>query len=156
MKTDLPDRSVWLMIPENCRVSGGFTNNRDIRVVFGDPADETTVVFERFALERFARLAHELLAVPAYDEDPAHLPVIVSPQAPENPGVPNLAAGRDSTFIHELRNVSGLLNSYRRWVLDPAPPNVVSFPFADQMLLSVRLAALGHAVRELAYSRTKD
>lgn len=156
MRTDLPDKSVWLMIPGNCRVSGAFTSDRDIRVVFGDLPEETTVVFERLALERFARLAHELLAVPAHHENPALLPMLVAPGAPDNPGVPNLAGGRKSIFIRELRDVSELLVSFGHWALDPAAPNGVAFPFAEQMLLSARLAALGHAVRELAYSRMDD
>lgn len=145
-----PDKAVWLHIPEHCRMVGQFTADRDIQLLFGSLTDETTVVFERFALERLARLVHELLAVPAYEEEVAKLPVLVSPSMSEDAGAPNLAAGEESSFIRELRAVSKLLEPYVGWVLEPDTTENSPFPFEDQMLLSVRLAALGHAVREAA------
>jgi hypothetical protein len=140
-----------LLVPDSCRMYGGFTEDRDVCIVFGNAMTEPSVVFERYALERFARLAHELLAVPIYEEQkPESLPVLVSPSDGDNPEIPNLAAGENSLFIRELQKVSELMGRYACWLLDPKAADVEAFPFEEQMLLSVRLAVLGHGVREVA------
>lgn len=79
MIPDQPQTSVWLDIPDTCRMRGEFTGDFDIQVMFGDPYDGVTMLFERLALERFVRLAGELLAVPIPDNSKASLPVIASP-----------------------------------------------------------------------------
>lgn len=150
-----PATSIWLHVPRHCRMAGEFTSDRDVRIEFGDLAEETSVVFDRIALERFTTLGNKLLEVPVYETEPAYLPVLVAPSSPDDPGVPSLAAGENSAFIQELRTVSELMSSYARWVIDPKTTDVTPFSFPEQMLLSVRLAALGQAVRELTYARTE-
>lgn len=150
MRPASPETSVWLHIPGNCHMAGEFTSDRDIRMVFGNLADETSVVFERVALERFARMAHELLAVPVHNEEPAHS--IVAAGSPDDPGAPSLASGEDSVFVREMCAVGALVGRYVQWWLGREEPDTTPFPFEEQMLLSARMAALGHGVRELAYA----
>jgi len=76
---DQPQISVWLDIPDTCRMRGEFTGDLDIQVMFGDSDGRTVMQFERLALERFVRLAGELLAVPVPADRKAALPVIASP-----------------------------------------------------------------------------
>jgi hypothetical protein len=144
-----------LVVPDDCRMYGGFTDDRDICIVLGNLANDPSVVFERFALERFARLAHELLAMRVDEEEPG-LPVLVTAGQPDNPDVPNLAAGEQSVFVQELQRVQGLLGRYVQYLLVPEKPDTEPFPFEEQMLLSVRLAVLAHGMRELAYARTNE
>jgi hypothetical protein len=63
-----PTVALWLNIPEDCQMRGDFEPSSeiepDIRVVLGDSADDTQLLFEREALERFVKLGQELLAVP--------------------------------------------------------------------------------------------
>ncbi|MPZ84199.1 MAG: hypothetical protein GEV28_28880 [Actinophytocola sp.] len=61
MSSNPPEKSVWLDIPEDCRMHGEFTGDGDVHVVFGDLNDGANVLFERLALERFVQLANELL-----------------------------------------------------------------------------------------------
>lgn len=81
MMPDPPQASVWLDVPEDCRMRGEFTGDRDIHVMFGNPDDGVNVLFERPALERFVEMANELLAVPLPDDLKAELPVVVSSAA---------------------------------------------------------------------------
>lgn len=76
-----PEKSVWLDIPEDCRMSGEFTGDRDIHLTFGNPSDGVDVLFERLALERFVQLANELLALPIPDDPKADLPRLHTPTA---------------------------------------------------------------------------
>lgn len=148
MKPAPPDTSVLVHIPASCRMAGEFTLDHDVRIEFGSVLDETCVVFERTALERFTTLAHELLAVPANEHAPAH--------GPDDPDVPGLMTGDRGVFIHELHTVSELMTAYAHWALDPTATDVAPVPFEEQVLLSARLAALGDAVRELAYAWAKE
>lgn len=74
MTTNKPEAAVWLDIPEDCRISGEFTGDLDIHVVFGDVKDGVEMLFERPALERFVTLANELLAVSIPDDPKTDLP----------------------------------------------------------------------------------
>lgn len=73
-----PQVSVWLDVPDDCRMQAEFTGDRDINVMFGEPSDGVNVLFEREALARFVKLASELLAVPLPDDYKARLPVLVA------------------------------------------------------------------------------
>lgn len=79
MIPDSPRSSIWLDIPDTCRIRGEFTGDYDIQVMFGSSSDGATVLFERLALERFVRLAMDLLAMPLPDNPKDGLPAIVSP-----------------------------------------------------------------------------
>jgi hypothetical protein len=84
MMPDAPDKSVWLDIPETCRMRGEFTGDYDIHVMFGDPRDGVNVLFERAALERLVRLGIDLLAVPIPDDPKAELPRLYAPALAES------------------------------------------------------------------------
>ncbi len=71
--------AVWQDVPEDYRISGEFTGDYDIHVVFGDLNDGAEVLFERVALERFVQLANELLALPIPDGSKADLPRLYAP-----------------------------------------------------------------------------
>ncbi len=73
-----PQVSVFLDIPEGCRMQGAFTGDLDIQIRFGDPNDGAHVLFEREALERFVGLANTLLAVPVPEDRKAELPVLTA------------------------------------------------------------------------------
>lgn len=77
MKTP-PQVSVWLDIPDDCRMQAAFTGDRDIHITFGEPTEGQNLLFEREALERFVKLANGLLAVPLPDDFKADLPVLVA------------------------------------------------------------------------------
>jgi hypothetical protein len=86
MTANRPGAAVWLDIPEGCHVSGEFTGDYDLHIVFGDLKDGVEMLFERPALERFVRPARELLAVPIPDDPdvaPAKLTAHVEPQQGE-------------------------------------------------------------------------
>lgn len=76
-----PQVSVWLDVPDDCRMQGEFTGDRDIQIQFGGLHDGAHLLFEREALERFVTLATDLLAVPLPENWKAELPVLVSPAA---------------------------------------------------------------------------
>lgn len=132
---------------------GQFTSDRDFLLLFGSLTDETSVVFERIALERLARLAHELLAVPAYEEEVATLPVLVSPSVSEDAGAPNLAAGEESIFIRELREMSRLIEPYVRWLWGSTRRTTNRGPLRSRCSCRCGWRRWGHAVRELALAR---
>jgi hypothetical protein len=74
-----PQVSVWLDVPDDCRMQGEFTGDRDIHIIFGQfGSGQQNVLFEREALERFVTLANELLAMPLPDDRKADLPVLVA------------------------------------------------------------------------------
>jgi hypothetical protein len=75
--TNPPQVSVWLDVPEGCRIQGEFTGDRDIHITFGKFGSQQNMLFERESLERFVKLANELLAVPLPDDHKADLPVVV-------------------------------------------------------------------------------
>lgn len=79
MTTNRPEASVWLDIPDDCRMTGEFTGDYDLHIVFGDLKDGVEMLFERPALERFVKLANELLAVPVPDDPRADLPKLTAP-----------------------------------------------------------------------------
>ncbi|WP_154814986.1 hypothetical protein [Actinophytocola xinjiangensis] len=79
MVADPPEKSVWLDIPESCRMGGEFTGDLDVHVTFGGPDDGVNVLFERAALERFVGLATELLACRIPDDPRADLPKLHAP-----------------------------------------------------------------------------
>lgn len=79
--TNKPEAAVWLDIPADCRMTGEFTGDFDLHVVFGDIKDGVEVMFERPALERFVTLANELLAVPLPDDAKADLPTLHAPSS---------------------------------------------------------------------------
>lgn len=73
-----PELSVWLDVPDDCRIQAAFTGDRDIRFMFGQPSDGANVLFERPALERFVQVASQLLALELPDDYKAELPVLVA------------------------------------------------------------------------------
>jgi hypothetical protein len=79
MSPNPPEKTVWLDIPEDCRIRGEFTGDLDIHIVFGSSSDGVEMLFERLALERFVHLANELLAVPLPDDPKADLPILTAP-----------------------------------------------------------------------------
>ncbi|GAB3432797.1 hypothetical protein [Actinophytocola sediminis] len=81
MIPNAPEKSVWLDIPDNCRMRGEFTGDHDIHLMFGNPDDGTNMLFERVALERFVQLANELLALPIPDDPKADMPRLHAPDA---------------------------------------------------------------------------
>lgn len=72
-----PQVSVWLDVPGDCRIQGEFTGDRDIHITFGEFGSQQYLLFEREALQRFAKLANDLLAVPLPEDHKADLPVLV-------------------------------------------------------------------------------
>lgn len=79
MTANIPSKAVWLDIPGDCHISGEFTGDYDIHVMFGGPRDGVDLLFKRIALERFVALATELLAVPVSDDPKAELPKLHAP-----------------------------------------------------------------------------
>jgi hypothetical protein len=77
--TNRPETAVWLDIPEDCRMSGELTGDYDLHIVFGDLKDGVEMLFERPALERFVKLANELLAQPIPDDPKQDLPTLYAP-----------------------------------------------------------------------------
>jgi hypothetical protein len=73
-----PQVSVFLDVPEGCRMHGGFTGDLDIQIRFGDPRDGAHVLFEREALERFVVLASQLLTVPVPEDHKADMPMLTA------------------------------------------------------------------------------
>lgn len=63
-----PCASVWLDVPEDCRVCGELAGDRDIHAMSGNPSDGVNLLFARAALERIVQLANELRAVPLPDD----------------------------------------------------------------------------------------
>lgn len=63
-----PEVALWLSIPDNCRMRADFevgdNEAPDIHVILGSNGDDTHLLFEREALERFVTLAQRMLAVP--------------------------------------------------------------------------------------------
>ncbi len=63
-----PQAALWLTIPDNCWMRSEFEVGNgdlpDIKVILGSDSDDTQLVFERKALERFVALAQQMLAVP--------------------------------------------------------------------------------------------
>ncbi|MGQ0841879.1 hypothetical protein [Actinokineospora sp.] len=78
---EAPQVSVWLDVPETCRMRAEFTGDMDVQVMLGNPPDGVVVLFERLALERFVRLASTLLAIPMPDDPTADLPAVTCPAA---------------------------------------------------------------------------
>jgi hypothetical protein len=77
--TNVPEKAVWLDISGDCQISGEFTGDYDVHVMFGDRQDGVEVLFERLALERFVQLANELLALPLPDDPTDDLPRLHAP-----------------------------------------------------------------------------
>lgn len=74
-----PHASVWIDVPEDCHIQGEFTGDLDIQITFGEfGGGQQNVLFEREALERFVKLASELLVVPIPEDRKAALPVLVA------------------------------------------------------------------------------
>lgn len=79
MMTTPPQASIWLDIPDDCHIQGEFTGDRDITITFGTFGQgQQTVLFEREALQRFVKLANELLAAPLPADRKVDLPVLVA------------------------------------------------------------------------------
>jgi hypothetical protein len=77
--TTPPQAAIWLDIPNDCHVQGEFTGGRDIQITFGQfGQNQHTLLFEREALQRFVKLANDLLAVPLPADRKAELPVLVA------------------------------------------------------------------------------
>jgi hypothetical protein len=76
--SNAPRASIWLEVPGDCHMEGSFTGDRDIQVTFGHFGSQQNLLFEREVLERFVKLAGELLAVPMPDDPKAELPVAVA------------------------------------------------------------------------------
>lgn len=75
-----PCAAVQVDIPNSCAMRGDFTDDVDLRFLFGQLDDGVRVVFERPALERFIHLAIDLLATPLPDDEPDTTPrTVVSP-----------------------------------------------------------------------------
>jgi len=72
-----PQVSVWLDVPDNCRIQGEFPGARDIPITFGEFGSTQNLLFEREALERFVKMASNLLAAPLPEDRKAELPVLV-------------------------------------------------------------------------------
>jgi hypothetical protein len=74
-----PQASIWLDIPDDCRIQGEFNGDLDIQFTFGVfGSGQQNMLFEREALERFVKLASELLAAPLPEDHKATLPVLVA------------------------------------------------------------------------------
>lgn len=153
MTSSAPDTSVKVTVPEYCRMRGVFTSEQNIQITVGKNADGVTLRFDRLALEQFADLALELLAVLHVGEPPERPVRIVRPGPPR---VPDFTRGEDSAFIAALHTVQDQLGPYVRWLLHPDDPDVQPYEFADEMVLSTLTSALGYSIRELAYSRMSD
>jgi hypothetical protein len=67
--------TLWLDIPKDCRIRGEFAPGRsgvpDIYLYLAGEGEDTSLHFERAALERFVELAQHLLAAP---QDSGSLP----------------------------------------------------------------------------------
>ena len=78
MRRVRPRSSVMVEIPD-CRMHGSITMDREILFVLGWPKEDALLVFKRPALDRFVRLANELLAVPLPDGPKVDLPILTAP-----------------------------------------------------------------------------
>ena len=62
-----PQIALWLSVPDNCRMRGDFevgdNEAPDIHIMLGSIGDDTHLLFEREALERFIELAQRMLAI---------------------------------------------------------------------------------------------
>ena len=63
-----PQIALWLSVPDKCRMRGDFEVGAnqvpDIHVMLGSVGDDSHLLFEREALERFVELAQRMLAIP--------------------------------------------------------------------------------------------
>ena len=72
-----PIASIRLDVPGHCAMQAEFTGERDIQFTLGDSCElGQTVLFERPALERFVKLATDVLAVPLPKDRKAALPIL--------------------------------------------------------------------------------
>jgi hypothetical protein len=85
MIANSPGKAVWLDIPGDCHISGEFTGDHDIHVMFGGPRDGVDLLFKRIALERFVHLVNELLTQPIPDDPATDLPKFRSRTNDEQP-----------------------------------------------------------------------
>ena len=69
-----PRAALWLNVPGNCRMRSEFEigdcDLPDIKFILGSDGDDTQLVFERAALERFVQLSQWMLAVPVAPDSP--------------------------------------------------------------------------------------
>lgn len=68
----------WLNIPDDCRMHVALNFDDELQFTLGNsPADDTTLVFERVALERFVQLATDALKLELPANLKADLPELV-------------------------------------------------------------------------------
>lgn len=69
-----PRTGLWVNIPDECRMYSEFeigdSDLPDIKISFDGSTNDTEIVFERTALERFIGLAQRTLAIPATPSSP--------------------------------------------------------------------------------------
>lgn len=75
-----PPRAIsWLEIPDDCRMEAMLDFDDERRFTFGNSTqDWQYLAFERPALERFVRLAHEVLTLPEPASIKADRPTVVA------------------------------------------------------------------------------
>jgi hypothetical protein len=76
-----PVASIWLDVPEDCRIACQFTGDGDVQFTLGEWHEGQVVLFERPALERFVQLATALLEKPTPIDSKAPSVVLESPAA---------------------------------------------------------------------------
>jgi hypothetical protein len=139
-----PQVSVWLDVPDGCRMQGEFTGDRDIHITLGQFGSQQNLLFERAALERFAKLANELLALPLPDNPRAALPVLL-------PGDEGWTG--DKALIAELSKLNTRVAKYVLQHLDADAGRAEPITVEDERALAKSLALLAATLQERAERR---
>lgn len=150
-----PEVSIWLDVPEDCRIRGESTGDEDIKVTFGNTNDGIVLLFERPAFERFTWIAHELLALPLPEDPRAELPVVEDPR-PTEERTPEEAAHRDGLLMHELTEINTQVARYVLRFLDQDAGRVAPTSSSDERDLAFRMAAAAASLRARADQQDRD
>ena len=75
--SQLPLVTIWFEVPDDCRMQGEIDGDHNLHITFGEMSADQNLIFRRQALERFVKLATELLAMELPDDVKAVLPVLV-------------------------------------------------------------------------------
>lgn len=78
MKPNRPRNSVLIEIP-NCAMQASTTTNNELLFILGWPKDYTMIQFKRRALQRFIRLATDILTAPTHDPSGNHPTLLSTP-----------------------------------------------------------------------------
>jgi len=150
----MPGTTATVTIPDLCRMRGAFISSQNIQIMVGKQSNGVKLRFDYVGLERFTRLALELLSVP-HEEEPPSRPVRITQVGLCHP--PDITAGDDSPFIRNLRKIGKLAGPYADWLLQTSgTSHPKPLTFDDQFGFSAAICNVGHGIRELAYSHLSE